>query len=116
MEKERNMKEKKVFNLFSNKLLFEGEYINGERNGYGKEYNNIENLLYEGEYMNQMRNGKGKEYYNNGIMLFEGEYFEGKKWSGYGYDINGDLEFELKDGQGNVVEFDYDGHKIFEGE
>jgi len=106
----------KVFNLFSNKLLFEGEYINGERNGYGKEYNNVENLLYEGEYMNQMRNGKGKEYYNNGIILFEGEYFEGKKWSGYGYNINGDLEFELKDGQGNVVEFDYDGHKIFEGE
>ena len=106
----------KVFNLLSNKLIFEGEFINGERNGYGKEYNNMENLIYEGEYINQIRNGRGKEYYNNGKILFGGDYFEGKKWNGYGYGIDGHLEFELKDGQGNVVEYDYDGNKIFEGE
>ena len=45
-------------------LKFEGEYLNGKRNGKGKEYyskkyfNN--DLEFEGEYLNGERNGKGK--------------------------------------------------------
>ena len=42
-------------------LKFEGEYVNGERNGKGKEYYN-DYLDFEGEYLNGKRNGKGKEY------------------------------------------------------
>ena len=57
------------------KIFF--EYIS---NGYVKEYNgNDDNkLLYEGEYLNGQRNGKGKELYSNGKSKFEGEYLNGK--------------------------------------
>ena len=52
----------KEFNNYDTKLIFEGDYLNGERwNGKGKEYNNYEKLIYEGEYLNGKRNGKGKD-------------------------------------------------------
>ena len=38
-----------------------------------KEYNYDGKLLFECEYLNGERNGKGKEYYN-GQLKFEGEY------------------------------------------
>ena len=41
-------------------------------------------LIYEGEYLNGKRNGKGKEYYY-GDLIFEGEYLDGKKWDGKSY-------------------------------
>ena len=57
---------------WNGELKFEGEYINGKRNGKGKEYYNKE-IIFEGEYLNNKRwNGKGKEYYLNGELL--GEY------------------------------------------
>ena len=44
-------------------LIFEDEYLNGERNEIWKEYNDIyEYLEFEGEYLNDKRNGKEKEY------------------------------------------------------
>ena len=48
---------------YDNALLYEGEYLNGERNGKGKEYdsfNYIKHITYEGEYKNGKRNGKGR--------------------------------------------------------
>ena len=55
--------------------------------GKGKEYiMNTNILIFEGEYLNGKRNGKGKEYNINGNLLFEGEYLNGKKVSGIGYD------------------------------
>ena len=42
-------------------------------NGQGKEYDSYDKLIFEGEYLNGKRNGKGKEYYN-GKLVFEGEY------------------------------------------
>ena len=33
-------------------LIFEGEYLNGKKNGKCKEYNNFGKLVYEGEYEN----------------------------------------------------------------
>jgi len=47
-------------------MIFEGEYLNGERNGKEKEYYNNGELKLEGEYLNEERNSKGKEYYNDG--------------------------------------------------
>ena len=38
----------KEYDKFGN-LLFEGEYLNGERK-IGKEYNEFGNIVYEGEY------------------------------------------------------------------
>ena len=36
--------------------MFEGEYLNGERNGKGKEYDWNGNLIFEGEYLNGLKN------------------------------------------------------------
>ena len=40
--------------------------------GYEKEYDEDDNLIIQGEFLNGKRNGKGKEYYHNGILLFKG--------------------------------------------
>ena len=71
---------------YNGQILYEGEYIDGKRNGKGKEYlsfNESSNLkkeyfkinhqsitlgyfkIFEGEYINGERNGKGNEYYEN---------------------------------------------------
>ena len=53
------------------KLIFDGEYLNGEKNGKGKEYNDDGKLIFEGEYLNGEKNGKGKEYDRNGKLIFK---------------------------------------------
>ena len=60
-------------------LMFEGEYLNGKKNGQTKEYDIDGNLLFEGDYLNGKRNGKGKQYDSNGNLMFEGEYLDGKR-------------------------------------
>ena len=35
--------------------------------------------MFEGEYLNGKRNGKAKEYNRNGKITFEGEYLNGNK-------------------------------------
>ena len=49
------------------------------RHGKGKEYNYDGELMFEGEYLNGERNGKGKEYYD-GLLIFDGEYLNGKRY------------------------------------
>ena len=45
-----------------------------------KEYNRYNfKLMFEGEYLNGKRNGKCKEYVD-GKLIFEGVYLNGKKW------------------------------------
>ena len=86
-------------------IIFEGEYLNGKRNGKGKEYNYHKNeVIFEGEYLNGKRNGKGKEYDNYKNLIFEGEYVNGKKWNGKGYDGN-KIKYELKDGTGFIKDY-----------
>ena len=51
MEKEKNM---------IGKLKFEGEYLNGEKNGRGIEYNFDGILEFEGDYENDKKMGKEK--------------------------------------------------------
>ena len=139
----------KEYDNYEYDLLFEGEYLNGEKNGKGKEYyysyGPIESSYkkycfkespsymneryiavdfhkikvfkeFEGEYLNGQRNGKGKEYYNNGKLKFEGEYLKGKKWNGIGYDINNNKVYELKHGSGYIKEYYADGKLKIEGE
>ena len=49
----------------------------------GKEYYyDNGKLKFEGEYLNGKRNGKGKEYDYDGNLEFEGEYLHGEKWNG----------------------------------
>ena len=100
---------------FRNDLVYEGEYLNGERSGKGKEYCNGWNY-FEGEYLNGQRNGKGKEY-DLGLK-FEGEYLNGKRIKGKEYDLGlkfeGEYLNEERNGKGR--EYDDKGKLIFEGE
>ena len=84
--------------ISKNIIIFEGEYLNGKRNGKGKKYYDDGNLMFEGEYLNGKRNGKGKEYFKNGKLKFDGEYLNGKKWNGSEYNKNGIKEFEIENG------------------
>ena len=94
-----------------------GKYKIIEKNGKGWEYQiNTNRLLFKGEYLNGRKNGKGKKYYKIVYIKFEGEYLSGKKWNGIGYKINGKKGFEIKDGKGNIKEYDFDDILIFEGE
>ena len=120
---------------YKGKLIFEGEYINGKRNGRGKEYSIFYKLFFEGEYLNGQRDGKGKEYdkfsfegeylygyqlrdklYINDHLEYEGEYLYNKKLNGKGYDENGNIIYELINGNGKVKEYWDSGKLKFEGE
>ena len=107
----------KEYNL-RNELLYEGEYLNGERSGKGKDYCNGWNY-FEGEYLNGQRNGKGKEYNEYGTLLFEGEYIKDQRKKGKAYE-DGNLiyEGEYSNGErnGKGKEYDDKGKLIFEGE
>ena len=62
-----------------NHLIFEGEYLNGKRNGKGKEYISLNgSIRFEGEYLNGKRNGYGIEYNTDKQLKYEGEYKKGK--------------------------------------
>ena len=128
----------KEYDGYDDTLLFEGEYSNGKRHGKGKEYYSTGELIFEGEYLNGKRHGYGKEYdkisnlifeceylydfqvygkyYRYGKLYFEGEFRYNKPWDGKGYDLNGNVTYELNNGNGNVKRYDYDGNLIFEGE
>jgi len=102
------------------KYKYIGGYLNGKKNGKGKEYKNIYHvgfeirnhednikykLFFEGEYLNGKRHGKGKNYYKENGLKFEGEYLNGKKWNGKGYDMNGKLAYEIKNGNGYIKKY-----------
>ena len=57
------------------KLKYEGEFLNGKKNGKGIEYDRYK---YEGEFVNGKKNGKGKEY------TYNSNYYYGN----YGYKYN----------------------------
>ena len=106
----------KEYNINNDKLIFEGEYLNGKRNGKGKEYMDTK-LIFEGEYLNGKRNGKGKEYDKDGKLKFEGEYLKGRKWLGLLYDKKDkNIKYELINGKGLAKEYNIKSNLIFEGE
>ena len=101
-------------NLINYKFMCE-KYIVYESKGVAKEYNIYnDELIFKGEYLNGKRNGLGKEYYDN-ILLFEGEYLNGKKWNGKGYNKNGNISYELKNGNGFMKEYNGKDKIYFEG-
>ena len=160
--KENGLKKGKEYDSIKKLLIYNGKYLNGERNGKGEEYDFFGEVIFkgeykkgkkwngklnsyelkdgkgyakeydkfyyafEGEYLNGERNGKGKEYYylernnNDNIKIkFEGEYKNGKRWNGFGYDTNNNLVYELKNGKGYVKEYSYyysDNWLFYEGE
>ena len=97
----------------NSKLVFEGKYLNDERNGYGKEYDSNHNVIFKGEYFKGHKK-EGKEFIN-GRLEFEGKYLFDKKFDGKGFDENGNVIYELKNGNGKVKEYKND-KLVFEGE
>ena len=61
-----------------------------------------------------MKIGKGKEYYK-GKLEFEGRYIYNNKYNGKGYDENGNIIYELINGNGRVKEYE-NNVLTFEGE
>ena len=74
-----NERKGKLYNVYDERLLFEGEFLNGERwNGKGIEDYDLG--YFEGEYLNGKHwNGEGEEYNEDGILIYKGKYLEGKK-------------------------------------
>ena len=97
----------KEYDGYDDTFKFEGEYLNGERNGKGKEYSEDGNLIFEGEYLNGKRNGKGKEYNEDGELLFEGEYINNKKSNEIGYEKDGKTKENNINEYSKGKEYDY---------
>ena len=72
--------------------------------------------MFEGEYLNGKRDGDGKEFFNNGKLKFEGKYINGKEWERKGYDLLGNIIYELKGGKRYKKEYYPYGILKFEGE
>ena len=103
----------KVQEYKGNQLKFEGEYLNGLKNGKGKEFfekgefhihfkdnnNDIyitEKLILEGEYINGLLNGIGKCYRENGTLALEIKFLNGQNFGKIKiYDKNGNLKSEV---------------------
>ena len=83
------------------------------RNGKGKVYNKDTKLIFEGEFLSNYKL-KGKFYVNNKLE-YEGEFLYNNKWNGKGYDENGNIIYELINGNGKVKEYDMYGKLIYEG-
>ena len=99
-------------------IKYVGEYLNGEKNGKGKEYYYDGSLQFEGSYLNGKRNGEGKEY-EKSKLIFKGQYLEGEQWNGYQaiYDYD-ELIFEgelINHFKRKGKEY-YKGKLVFEGE
>ena len=67
-----------------------------------KYYPGYDRLIFEGEYSNGKRNGKGKEYNEDWHLIFEGEYLNGKKWNGQGDEDDDALYYDIKNGTGYI--------------
>ena len=108
----------KEFNYFG-VLIFEGEYLHGERNGKGIEHYCFKhnNKKYEGTFLNGKRNGRGKEFnFFTGNIRFEGEYLNGKEWNGKGYNENNEIDYEVNNGSGFIKKYDNKGILKCKGE
>jgi antitoxin component YwqK of YwqJK toxin-antitoxin module len=87
----------------NNNIIY--ELKNG--NGYVKVYNQFGQLIFEGNFLKGEKNGKGKEYHDAfGYVIFEGEYLDGKRWKGKGkkYDDKGNLISEDNYLEGKIIE------------
>ena len=135
---ERGKRNHKKHNSNNNILIYEREYVNGELSGKVRDFNDKGQLVFEGEYLDGIINGEVKGYDYGGKIKFEGEYlydhklkgkeyvygrleYEGeflfdRKWNGKGFDENGNIIYELINGNGKVKEYGLNDKLIFEAE
>ena len=103
---------------------FSGRYKK-VHNDITEEYDSLtDNLIFIGQYLDGKRNGEGKEYNSKCDLIFEGIYMDGKKYTGKAkkYDDYNDqliLEYEYSNGiiDGEAKEYDkYSGELLFSGQ
>ena len=94
---------------------YSGKYIVIIINKKVEEYNASDGkLIYDGEYLNGKRNGEGIEYDFEGSIIFEGEFKNGRRWNGKVKFK--DENYEIKNGNGKVKEYNNNSKLIYEGE
>ena len=59
-----------------------GTFVNGLPHGFAKLFQD-DRLVFEGEYQSGKKEGWARKYYSNGKVMFEGELKNGK-WTGLG--------------------------------
>ena len=139
-----NLRIEKNCIYFKNIKEYEGDIVNGVKEGKGTEFYKNKNKRYEGYFKNGNHHGNGKEYYDNGKIKYEGEFNNNKyDIKGIEYDENGQIIYdgEFKNGkyhgkgklyrngkiiyegdfvddklQGKGIEFDKDGKVFYSGE
>lgn len=62
----------------NNGYIYEGDFLNGKRQGKGKLYSNDKKFIYEGNWLDDQKEGFGNEIFPDGTK-FEGEFQKGKK-------------------------------------
>ena len=102
----------KEYDSETDKLIFEGYYLNGKKNGRCKEY--YYEGKFQGEYLNGKRNGRGKEYDYWGNLSFEGKYLNDNKFIGTQYKNYRTYKIDNSNGVGE--DYDIEGNLIFKGE
>ena len=100
---------KKLQNIFGvnieNYKKISGKYKIIDNNGFGKEYKlDTNKLIFEGQYLNGKRNGKGKEY-KNGKIIFEGEFLNGERWIGKGEEYDEENKYEECEEEDQINKF-----------
>ena len=95
-------------------MIFEGEYLNDIRYAKGKEFYDKWTVRIWRVYLEGEKNGNGKEYHKNGKLKFEGSYIKGNKWNGIGNDYEDKKSYENKEGEEVLKEYYENGILNFE--
>lgn len=101
-------------------LTYDGEFIDGKRNGFGEEYENGE-LVYRGEFAYNAYEGKGEQY-SEGRLMCSGTYVNGKLDGNdcYLYYPNGRISyrgaFSAGEQVGQGIAYAESGIQSYEGE
>ena len=103
-----------LFKFNKLKLTWIGYFNDGVKGDYGRLFDNSGKLLYEGNYKNGLRNGEGSFYYSDGskyVGEFVNGYREGKGIFYWNDDTNWDGTFKNNemDGEGNF----FDGEETY---
>ena len=87
--------EGKLYYNQTNNLKYEGNFVNGKYEGFGKEYSEQGVKIYEGDYKTNQRHGQGTSYYeNSGIQEYIGTWVNDEKHgNGSLYSEEGTLVF-----------------------
>lgn len=106
---------------FNGVKVYAGGYTDGRWSGHGILYNNATGkIMYDGKWLNGKRDGKGKYYWENGNLRYSGNWIDDKKIGvGSSFYENSQLKYKgmwnngMYEGEGKF--WDEDGELIHKG-